>query len=105
LFTKKDAILKVDFRKSLINSTVIGNFLEKICRQDKFDELYPFHIPDSRKNLEIHLKKIQNMVVLVFTPPISGKTRGNPAKWLCSLESTPFNLPGSDTLINAIFQK
>jgi hypothetical protein len=37
---------------------------------------------DSQKILEIYPKKLQNMGVLIFTPSISGKTGGDPAKWL-----------------------
>jgi hypothetical protein len=63
-------------------STVIGNFPEKNCRQCNFDEFYPFLSTSSQKILKIYPKKLLNMVALKFTPPIFGKTEGDPAKWL-----------------------
>ncbi len=74
--------MKVYFRKSLIISTVIGNFPEKFSKQGNFDEFYPFLSTDSKKILEIYPKNLVNMAVLKFTPSIFEKTGGDPAKWL-----------------------
>jgi hypothetical protein len=85
----------------------LGILQKKNCRHDIFDEFYPFLSKNSHRNQQIPSKKIVNMGVLKFTPSIFGKTRGNPAKWLGSSESSSasFNLLETYILIIAIDKK
>jgi hypothetical protein len=79
-FTLKNRHFEGLFWNIAYISTITGNFPEKICRQDNFDEFYSFLIPDSRNNLEIYPKKLHNLDVLILRPYIFGKTRGFSSK-------------------------
>jgi hypothetical protein len=79
---KNFLVLKVYFRKSLISQLLFGIFQKKSVDKIIFDEFYSFFVSDSLKNFEKYQENLVNMGVLKFTPPISVKTGGDPAKWL-----------------------
>jgi hypothetical protein len=56
-------------------------------------------VPESPR---VGLPKTSKQSLPVFTPSISGKTRGDGVKWLWYLDSASLNYPRTDTLVPAI---